>query len=74
MSRLNGAIIPLPQYAFMAWFSVKSTGTTSPNLYQMSKIEIEVRHKRHHTSFQIMNVERLSSEMCIYFVMAALHF
>jgi hypothetical protein len=27
-SRMCGAIPPLPQYAFMAWCSVKSTGTT----------------------------------------------
>jgi hypothetical protein len=29
-SRLHGAIPPLPQYAFMEWCSVKSTGTTLP--------------------------------------------
>jgi hypothetical protein len=29
-SRMRGAIPPLPQYAFMAWCSVKSTGTTLP--------------------------------------------
>jgi hypothetical protein len=28
-SRMRGAIPPLPQYAFMAWWSVKSTGTTT---------------------------------------------
>jgi len=27
---MNGAIPPLPQYALMAWCSVKSTGTTLP--------------------------------------------
>jgi len=28
MSRMSGAIPPLPQYASMAWCSVKSKGTT----------------------------------------------
>jgi hypothetical protein len=27
---MNGAILSLPQYAFMAWYSVKSTGATLP--------------------------------------------
>jgi hypothetical protein len=27
---MRGAIPPLPQYASMAWWSVKSTGTTLP--------------------------------------------
>jgi hypothetical protein len=27
---MSGAIHPLPQYAFMAWCLVKSTGTTLP--------------------------------------------
>jgi hypothetical protein len=27
-SKMHGAISPLPQYAFMAWCSVKSIGTT----------------------------------------------
>jgi hypothetical protein len=27
---MRGAIPPLPQYAFMAWCLVKSTGTTLP--------------------------------------------
>jgi hypothetical protein len=29
-SRMSGAISPLPQYVFIAWWSVKSTGTTLP--------------------------------------------
>jgi hypothetical protein len=29
---MSGAIFPLPQYAFMAWCSVRSTGTTLPLL------------------------------------------
>jgi hypothetical protein len=29
---MSGAIHPLPQYAFMAWCLVKSTGTTLPFL------------------------------------------
>jgi len=27
---MSGAIPPLPQYAFMAWYSKRSTGTTLP--------------------------------------------
>jgi hypothetical protein len=27
---MSGAIPPFPQYAFMAWWSVKNTGTTLP--------------------------------------------
>jgi len=31
---MGGAIPPLPQYAFMAWYSVRgSTGTTLPLLF-----------------------------------------
>jgi hypothetical protein len=30
---MSGAIHPLPQYAFMAWCLVKSTGTTLPLPY-----------------------------------------
>jgi hypothetical protein len=26
---MHGAILPFPQYAFMAWRSIKSTGTTT---------------------------------------------
>jgi hypothetical protein len=34
---MSGAIPPLPQYAFMAWCLVKSTGTTLPLLYFISR-------------------------------------
>jgi hypothetical protein len=30
---MRGAKLPFPQYAFMAWFSVESTGTTLPYFY-----------------------------------------
>jgi hypothetical protein len=42
----SGAVPPLPQYAFMVWYSVeKRTGTTLPYLYgdELSQ------NKTHHT-------------------------
>jgi len=37
---MSGAIPPHPQYAFMAWYSVKSAGTTLPlpfNFYSIAR-------------------------------------
>jgi hypothetical protein len=35
-SRMGGAVPPFPQYAFMAWCSVRgSTGTTLPLPYKL---------------------------------------
>jgi hypothetical protein len=55
-SRMSGAIHPLPQYPFMAWCSVKSTGTALPlPLSQYNKLTGKKRLKSqviifiHHT-------------------------
>jgi hypothetical protein len=41
---MSRAISPLPQYASMAWYSVKSTGTTllSPFTYSLVSLSYEV--------------------------------
>jgi hypothetical protein len=36
---MSGAIPPLPQYAFMAWCLVKSTGTSLPLPYLIYQME-----------------------------------
>jgi hypothetical protein len=40
-SRMRGTLSPLPQYAFIAWCSVKATGTTLPFTYT----GVRVRHE-----------------------------
>jgi hypothetical protein len=37
---MSGAIHPLPQYTFMAWCLVKSTGTTLPLLYKSTFLDL----------------------------------
>jgi hypothetical protein len=37
---MSGAIHPLPQYAFMAWCLVKSTGTTLPFTFMKALISL----------------------------------
>jgi len=42
-SRMRGAILPLPQYVFMAWCLVKSTGTTLPLPFFFSYLEFSAK-------------------------------
>jgi len=43
---MSGAIPPLPQYAFMAWCLVKSTGTTLPFIYKRTALALQRLRRR----------------------------
>jgi hypothetical protein len=75
--RMNGAIPPLPQYAFMAWFSVKITGTPLPLPYK-NILEIQIlcfitvkALFRVWNNFPFISTFTPSGKSCLYYV---LHF
>jgi hypothetical protein len=57
--RMRGAMPPLPQYAFVAWYSVKAQGQLYLYLYVCNHNFLVICHLIMYTSFQLVTNLRI---------------